>query len=179
MLSSANLIGKPRAVINETVEINNKSYVGIVNVHTVTVSAYVIEFTGDGIVRETGTVSETNTVKEDKKVIEEKREADINGKWISKDDNYQITIAGNIGVFSKINSGMWLRLLQKGKIKIDDAKFKNITKTGELTWSCHELERNGNFLWLDATLILNEEHNRLTVRNYWYNYFFIKDDEEE
>ena len=45
MLESAGLIGASRAVINETVEINNKSYVGIVNTKTVTVSAYVIEFT--------------------------------------------------------------------------------------------------------------------------------------
>jgi len=45
MLKNAGLIGTSRAVINETVEINNKSYVGIVNVKTVTVSAYVLEFT--------------------------------------------------------------------------------------------------------------------------------------
>ena len=44
MLESADLIGTSRAVINETVEINKKNYVGIVNVRTVTVSAYVIEF---------------------------------------------------------------------------------------------------------------------------------------
>ena len=45
MLESAGLIGTSRAVINETVEINNKNYVGVVNVKTITVSAYVIEFT--------------------------------------------------------------------------------------------------------------------------------------
>ncbi|MDR1369671.1 MAG: hypothetical protein LBJ72_06050 [Dysgonamonadaceae bacterium] len=44
MLENAELIGTSRAVINETVEVNNKSYVGIVNVKTVTVSAYVVEF---------------------------------------------------------------------------------------------------------------------------------------
>jgi hypothetical protein len=45
MLESAGLIGTTRAVISETVETNNKNYVGIVNQKTVTISAYVIEFT--------------------------------------------------------------------------------------------------------------------------------------
>jgi hypothetical protein len=45
MLESAELIGTTRAVINETVETNNKNYVGIVNQKTVTISAYIIEFT--------------------------------------------------------------------------------------------------------------------------------------
>ena len=44
MLGNAGLIGTSRAVINETVEINDKVFV-IVNIKTVTVSAYVIEFT--------------------------------------------------------------------------------------------------------------------------------------
>ena len=43
MLRNANLIGRSRAIINETVEVNNKFFV-IVGVKTVTVSAYVIEF---------------------------------------------------------------------------------------------------------------------------------------
>ena len=46
MLSSADLVGKPRAVINEIVEVNNKSFV-VCRVKTVTVSAYVVEFTGN------------------------------------------------------------------------------------------------------------------------------------
>ena len=44
MLENAGLIGTARAVINETVEVNNKSYAGIVNMKTVSVSAYVVEF---------------------------------------------------------------------------------------------------------------------------------------
>jgi hypothetical protein len=44
MLKNVDFIGSSRAVINETVEVNNKSFVGIVNMKTVTVSAYVIEF---------------------------------------------------------------------------------------------------------------------------------------
>jgi hypothetical protein len=45
MLENANLVGTSRAIINETVEVNNESYAGIVNVKRVTVSAYIIEFT--------------------------------------------------------------------------------------------------------------------------------------
>ena len=44
MLENAGLIGTSRAVINETVEVNTKVFVVAV-VKTVTVSAYVIEFT--------------------------------------------------------------------------------------------------------------------------------------
>jgi hypothetical protein len=45
MLSSANLVGGSRAVINEIVEVNNKRFV-VFSLKTVTVSAYVVEFTG-------------------------------------------------------------------------------------------------------------------------------------
>jgi len=45
MLENSDLLGRARAVINETVETNSKSYVGVVTIYTVTVSAYVIEFT--------------------------------------------------------------------------------------------------------------------------------------
>ena len=43
MLHNADIEGKPRAIIYETVEVNNKMYV-ILGVKTVTVSAYIIEF---------------------------------------------------------------------------------------------------------------------------------------
>ncbi|MDR1180719.1 MAG: hypothetical protein LBL13_01910 [Bacteroidales bacterium] len=45
MLESVRLTGTSRAIINETVEVNNKNYALIVNQKEVTVSAYVIEFT--------------------------------------------------------------------------------------------------------------------------------------
>jgi hypothetical protein len=45
MLENAGLVGSSRAVINETVEVNNRSFIGIVTTKNVTVSAYVIEFT--------------------------------------------------------------------------------------------------------------------------------------
>ncbi len=44
MLAQASLIGKSRAIINETVEIN-RSFFPIVGVYKVTVSAHIVEFT--------------------------------------------------------------------------------------------------------------------------------------
>jgi len=44
MLKNADLIGHSRAIIDETVEVNNKFYI-ILGYKTVTVSAYVVEFT--------------------------------------------------------------------------------------------------------------------------------------
>jgi len=44
MLRSSNLIGSSRAIINEVVEFNTKM-IFFVTIYTVTVSAYVIEFT--------------------------------------------------------------------------------------------------------------------------------------
>lgn len=44
MLESANIIGSSRAIINETVETEVTSYLGVYNVLTVKVSGYVVEF---------------------------------------------------------------------------------------------------------------------------------------
>jgi len=181
MLSSANLIGKPRAVINETVEINNKSYVGIVNVHTITVSAYVIEFTNSGLVEEDdeGTIIKP-AAKETDLVIEEKREAEITGKWKSKNDNFQITIDGSVGFFSQINSGKWLRLLQKGKVNIYTPIVTDITKESERNWRCLILSTDGISVdWEISSLTLDATGNNLTVTNSWEVYTLTKVKEEK
>jgi hypothetical protein len=51
MLSKANLMGRSRAIINETVEVNNKFFV-VFWIKTITVSAYVIEFTDNNNVQQ-------------------------------------------------------------------------------------------------------------------------------
>ena len=173
MLESANLIGKPRAIINETVEVNNKFFV-VVGFKTVTVSAYVIEFTDADIVEKdeanystpTTTnlpIKATESVNNDggTKVIE-----NITGKWISTNGDFEITIDDHVGVFSQINSGRWLNCLIKGKVNIGDIKFKDITKTKEATWQCQELEREISFYWTKSTLTLNKTGNMMTVNNY-------------
>jgi len=45
MLSRANLIGKPRAIANETVEINRSAFFPFIQTYKVTVSGHIIEFT--------------------------------------------------------------------------------------------------------------------------------------
>ena len=181
MLSSANLIGKPRAVINETVEINNKSYVGIVNVHTVTVSAYVVEFTNSGVVEEddeatiiTPAAKETS-LNSTETIIN----SGLTGKWISKNNDFEITIDGNFGVFSQINSGIWLSLLEKRKIQIGDPKFKNIILMEEMIWKCKEKVKTDYILsispfWTTSYLKLDETGNILTVYNDYVKYTLTK-----
>lgn len=62
MLASADLIGKSRAVINETVEINNKFFL-VASIRVVTVSAYVVEFTGN---QDSGISQNTKALNQDK-----------------------------------------------------------------------------------------------------------------
>ena len=162
MLKSANLIGKSRAVINETIEENNKFFL-LVGFKTVTVSAYVIEFTDSGV------VSKDDDEDDDEDVIKI-----INGKWMREDDRLEITFDadGSVGVFSQINAGQWLRLLKNGTIKNGDPVFKDITKIGRLAWGCMEFIDGKE--WFYTRLIMNEEGNKLSVNSYWGIYTLTK-----
>jgi fibronectin type 3 domain-containing protein len=62
----------------------------------------------------------------------------LDGVWKSSWDNI-VTITGNSGVFNQIDpSPRWQDAIRKGWVKLGDQKFKNITKTGDRTWSCQE-----------------------------------------
>ena len=172
MLASANLIGKSRAIINETVEVNNKFFL-VVGFKTVTVSAYVIEFTDAGTyeaVNITPAATETTLVIEENAVIE-----NITGKWI-RTDGLEITIDGDIGVLSQIKSGDWLILLKKGKVRIGEPKFKDITKTEKLTWQCQELVFNFFNVkqYQSSTLTLNKTGDILRVSDRQGSYTLLK-----
>ena len=182
MLASANLIGKSRAIINETVEVNYKHFV-VIGFKTVTVSAYVIEFTGGVVEKRDEAIIE----KEDEVIIEkgdeptlikgdESIDARIMGKWVRK-DGLEIIIDGNVGVTSQIKSGNRLRLLENDKINIGDSIFKDIIKTGELTWECKEFIRNGYFTWVTSRLTLNETGDKLMVIADWKKYTLSKVEE--
>ena len=165
MLESANLIGKSRAIINETVEVNNKFFV-IVGFKTVTVSAYVIEFINADVV-------ETNET-----VLKEERETEnevLKGRWVRKSDGLEISIEGNVGIFTQIKSGEWLTLLKKGKVNIGAPKIKDITKTGKLTWQGKDLIRGVfSFSWDLSLLTLNEAGDELTVGSGVGTYILLK-----
>jgi hypothetical protein len=80
----------------------------------------------------------------------------------------EITIDGNVGVFSKIASGIWLTLLIEGKLSIGDPKIKDITKTGKLTWAGQDLfydPQEEYFFWRDCSLIMNAAGNMFQVDN--------------
>jgi len=54
MLKNVNLVGYSRAIINETVEVNDKFFL-LFGIKTVTVSAYVIEFTSNNSIQQQST----------------------------------------------------------------------------------------------------------------------------
>ena len=94
------------------------------------------------------------------------------GVWDRGD--IRITFTENSGVITQINSGSWLAFLDKGLIKIGDPKFRNITRTGNLTWSCQELfGRSENDIpistfWNNLTITLNEARNAFTTDDFNY-----------
>lgn len=175
MLASANLIGKPRAIINETVEVNYKYFI-VFGLRTITVSAYVIEFTGETnaevnkagntpIPTETSLKDTESTIKEE--IIEERETVieniPIYGKWITQEGDIELTIDGDVAFFSKINFGSWLTSLEKGKANIGALKFKDISKIEKMTWGCQELFPSSK--WQFAILALNNTGDVLKVRN--------------
>jgi len=177
MLESANLIGKPRAVINETVEVNNKFFV-VVGFKTVTVSAYVIEFVDTEIIEGDGTsiITPTKTEKPLKTIESFMENEIIIGKWVSKNGDFEISIDGDVGVFSQIKSGEWFPLLKRGKIRMGDTKMKDIIPTGELTWKCKELLRASvpSSYWATSSLTLNKNGDMLKVSTEIGNYTLSK-----
>jgi uncharacterized protein (DUF2147 family) len=89
---------------------------------------------------------------------------DITGKW-ARPDGMEITVDGNVGVFSKITSGIWLTLLNEGKLNLGDPKIKDISKTGKLSWTGKDLRYFDDLFWVDCNLTLNEQGNTLRVFN--------------
>jgi len=192
MLEKADLIGASRAIINETVEINHKFFL-LFGIKTVTVSAYVIEFTDANVNYERRDIERRDlpdannnvrreTVNNDnvKDYIVDKNlsQDGISGRWISEKGDIQIIIDENVGVFSQIKSGNWLTLMKNGEIKIGDLKFKDITKTGDFSWKCKELINDYSSPgWQNSNLTLDETGKVLTVIGSWgtpYNFSRVK-----
>jgi hypothetical protein len=94
----------------------------------------------------------------------------LDGVWDRGD--IVITFNNDVGVFTDIksDSGDWLTSLNSGLIHIGDKKFRNITKTGDLKWSCQELiNPNGGasyIEWKDGTTIaISANGKTLSVTN--------------
>jgi len=93
----------------------------------------------------------------------------LNGVWDRGD--IVVTFINNTAVFTEIrsNSGNWLTSLESGVIHIGDQKLKNITKTGNLEWSCQELiNPDGGYYtkWKnDSTITMAANGQTLQITN--------------
>jgi len=76
------------------------------------------------------------------------------------------TIIGRDGYFTKVDGG-WESVMNKGNIKIGDLHFRNITKTGERTWSYqNQLYNTETFVltkWADGTITLSADGQSFTT----------------
>jgi hypothetical protein len=84
----------------------------------------------------------------------------LNGDWDRGD--IVVTFTNKDGVFTQVNSGsVWMSYLNSRRIGIGDKKFKNIIKSGNLRWTCQEL--NTGFTWEDCTIIMSDDGRTITT----------------
>jgi hypothetical protein len=85
----------------------------------------------------------------------------INGIWFDWDHGIAVTVSNNSGVFTRIYSDTgW----SSTSVNIGEQKFKNITKTGNLTWSCENLvydTSNYSTSWTNSTINLSTDGQTL------------------
>jgi len=97
----------------------------------------------------------------------------LNGAWIRVSEQGSTTSVGTVdtiidtdGYFTKVDGG-WESVMNKGNIKIGDSHFRNITKTGERTWSYQNRLYNANTFellnWADGTITLSSDGQSFTT----------------
>lgn len=88
----------------------------------------------------------------------------LNGDWDRGD--IVVTFNDSNAVFTQINdSSGWKQVQNNGSIHIGDKKFRNITKIGNLEWSCQERtydQYTYSTDWVDCTLTLSADGQSLT-----------------
>jgi len=93
----------------------------------------------------------------------------LNGAWIRVSESGSTSSVGTVdtiidrdGYFTKVDGG-WESVMNKGNINIGDLHFRNITKTGNLTWSYQNLLYNAsNYAvigWADGTITMSADGN--------------------
>ena len=91
--------------------------------------------------------------------IDEKDYEMLNGDWEVSSGVFVVTITNDVGVFKQITGGNFKIALDNGNVRIGDRKFRNIKKTGDLTWSAQErlVEVGTGVLadWADITMTLS------------------------
>jgi len=85
----------------------------------------------------------------------------LDGVWQREGGGHIVTINGSTGVFTQIeSSSAWQTAVSKGYISVGSEKFRNLTKTGDLTWTGQELVvalGSGNVSWNNVTITLNAD----------------------
>jgi len=97
----------------------------------------------------------------------------LNGIWKTSSGHVQITVSGSIGVYSFLgaSSSYGQSAIDKGYIKVGDQVFRNLTSTGNLTWSGQVLQINYNkstneatgTSWVNGTFALSADGQTLSV----------------
>ena len=98
----------------------------------------------------------------------------LNGVWASNIGTL-ITVSGSTGVLSALGtpSGLWGDAINKGYLKIGEQYWKNLTSTGNLTWSGQVLLFNVNTSnpdvalnvhWSDCTFTMSSDG--ITLQRY-------------
>jgi len=84
----------------------------------------------------------------------------LDGDWDRGD--IIVTISGNKGVFSKINTNY---NRNPGR-KVGDQRFRNITKVDDLKWSAQESFTGDN--WRNSIIIMSADDRTIRVSNQGY-----------
>ena len=95
--------------------------------------------------------------------------ASLNGVWRNNYFGITITINGETGVFTVVDSDVaWNRVMQNGLIKIGDPKVIDITRTGDNQWTAKELFYTNGFndtIWRSIGISLHNEGEAIHLYN--------------
>jgi len=88
----------------------------------------------------------------------------LDGVWDRGD--IVVTFSNGIGVFTQINSNSgWINVLNNGKIKIGDQKFRKLKKSGNLQWSgqerTYDTATENSTDWNNTTITLSTDGQTL------------------
>jgi len=98
----------------------------------------------------------------------------LDGVWVETSQwTRTITVSGNTGVFTSFGTNALVRdAVNKGFYKIGGIYLRNITKTGDLTWTCQELGVDGSdsnatgVRWLDYTITLSADGQTFQIGSF-------------
>jgi len=91
----------------------------------------------------------------------------LNGAWVRVSDSGEVSSNGTVDTiidgnayFTKIEGG-WQKVMEKGGIKIGSLHYRNITKTGDRTWSAQAQTYNQSTFvlldWVNGTITLSAD----------------------